>query len=215
MFTKKKWTIFKSRLLGHVAYIAISILRATWRVKVIKSEGYQPEKQFLFAFWHGKQLFPVVELVQHKTKRAVLISPSRDGEILSTWLIHLGYEIIRGSSRQDTVQAFRAMMRKIKNGYSLGFGIDGPIGPIYKVKPGMTYMAQKFKIGIIPVGSAFSHKWVFEKAWDKYEIPKPFSKAIFYIGEPIYIDQGIDLEISNQRLETEIKKAEAEAFALL
>ena len=107
------------------------------------------------------------------------------------------------------------MIRKLKAGYSLGFGIDGPIGPIYKVKPGMTHMAQKLRIPIIPVGSAFSRSWVFEKAWDKYEIPKPFAKAVFYLGKPFIIEKEVDLAISNGMLEGLIIQAEITARALL
>jgi len=107
------------------------------------------------------------------------------------------------------------MMRKLKAGYSLGFGIDGPIGPIYKVKPGMTHMAQKFKIPIIPVGTAFSRSWVAEKAWDKYEIPKPFAKAVFYLGKPFTIEKEADLATSNDMLERLIIQAEITAKTLL
>ncbi|MFX5622524.1 DUF374 domain-containing protein, partial [Acinetobacter baumannii] len=88
------------------------------------------------------------------------ISPSKDGDLLTVWLKKLGYEVIRGSSRHQNISALAGMIRKLKKGYSLGFGIDGPIGPIYKVKPGMTHMAQKLGIPIVPVGSAFSQKWV-------------------------------------------------------
>jgi lysophospholipid acyltransferase (LPLAT)-like uncharacterized protein len=143
------------------------------------------------------------------------VSPSRDGDILTVWLERLGYEIIRGSSRSRNIEALVGMMRKLKEGYSLGFGIDGPIGPIYRVKPGMTHLAQKFNIPIIPVGSAFSRCWVVKKAWDQYEIPKPFSKAALYLGEPFSVSRGADLTESNLALEKLIHAAEEKALALL
>ncbi len=206
---------FKSRILGNIAYFLTSVLRKTLRVTVVKSKEYNSQQQYLFAFWHGKQLLPVLELVQHQTGRAVLVSASRDGDLLAVWLRNLQYDVIRGSSRRQNVSGLVGMIRKLKEGYSLGFGIDGPIGPIYKVKPGMTHLSQKFKIPIIPVGSAFSRRWRIDKAWDKYEIPKPFAKAVFYIGKPYVVKVGADLEVCNRELETLIEKAEAEALALL
>lgn len=206
---------FKSRILGHLAYYMTVLLGMTLRVVISKHPEYNPKTQYLFAFWHGKQLLPVFELQNHGTKRAVLVSPSRDGDLLSVWLKNLGYEVIRGSSRKQNISALAGMIRKLKEGYSLGFGIDGPIGPIHKVKPGMTHMAQKFGIAIIPVGSAFSRRWVFEKAWDKYEIPKPFAKAVFYLGKPFYIEKEVDLAISNDMLEGLITEAENLARKLL
>lgn len=205
----------KEQWLGYLAYILTLLLSKTLRRRIFKHPKYDPKGQYLFAFWHGKQLLPILELKHHSSKRAVLVSASRDGELLASWLKNLGYEIVRGSSRRQNVSALAGMMRKLKEKCSLGFGIDGPIGPIYKVKPGMTHMAQKFKIPIIPVGSAFSHKWVIEKAWDKYEIPKPFSKAAFYLGEPLMIDETADLALCNSELEKAIDKAEAQAKELL
>lgn len=211
----RKYKCLKNKILGQVAYYASSLLKYSLRIRVQHSPQYDPNTQYLFAFWHGKQLLPVLSLSAHRGRRAVLVSPSRDGDLLSIWLENLGYEIIRGSSRHHNISALAEMMRKLKAGCSLGFGIDGPIGPIYKVKPGMTHMAQKFSIPIIPVGSAFSRQWVLEKAWDRYAIPKPFSKALLYLGEPFYIKAGEDLELSNRVLEQKIEQAETEALRLL
>ncbi len=206
---------FKRQWLGDFAYYLTLLLDKTLRKVVSQHPGYDPSVQYLFAFWHGKQLLPILELKHHRTKRAVLVSASKDGDLLATWLKNLGYEIVRGSSRHQNISALVGMMRKLKEKYSLGFGVDGPIGPIYKVKPGMTHMAQKFKIPIIPVGSAFSRKWIIEKAWDKYEVPKPFAKAAFYLGEPLMIDETLDLATQSQALEKAIDTAEAMAKQLL
>lgn len=206
---------FKSRALGYIAYYVTRLLNLTLRVVVFKDTAYDPKQQYLFAFWHGKQLLPVLKLQNHRTRRAVLVSPSRDGDLLTVWLKNLGYEVIRGSSRKQNISALAGMMRKLKAGCSLGFGIDGPIGPIYKVKPGMTHMAQKFGVPIVPVGSAFSRSWIFEKAWDKYEIPKPFSKAVFYLGKPFTIEKEADLVVVNDKLENLIIEAEISAKTLL
>lgn len=205
----------KSKLLGYLAYGLTCLLQMTLRVKIEKHPNYDFEKPYLFAFWHGKQLLPVLMLKQHQTKRAVLVSPSRDGDILTVWLEKLGYEVIRGSSRDRNIEALVGMIRKLKKGYSLGFGIDGPIGPIYKVKPGMTHLAQKLNIPIIPVGSAFSCSWVVKKAWDQYQIPKFFSRAVFYLGEPFQVAPTADLTESNLALEKLICLAEEKALALL
>jgi len=205
----------KSQLLGNLAYILVSVLAKTLRVTIVKHPDYDPKTPYLFAFWHGKQLLPVLTLTQHQTRRAVLVSPSRDGDLLSICLTRLGYETIRGSSRHRNVESLVGMIRKLKVGCSLGFGIDGPIGPLHQVKPGMTHLAQKLNIPIIPVGSAFQRAWIFHKAWDKYALPKPFSKAILYLGKPLIIQPGADLNLENRALEKNIHQAEAEAAALL
>lgn len=206
----------KRKLLGALAYVVSTLLSWTIRFRIAYHPKRDQHTPYLFAFWHGKQLLPVLKLIKiHYTEGAVLVSPSKDGDILSAWLNKMGYETIRGSSRRDNISALTAMMRRIKKGHSIGFGIDGPLGPIYKVKPGMTHMAQKFKVGIVPIGSAFSRQWIFKKAWDRYEVPKPFCKAAMYLGEPIFLDETADLEHANQLLEERIHQAEAMAKSML
>lgn len=206
---------FQNQLLGGLAYCLSALLMKTLRIKMECDVGYCKNQQYLFAFWHGKQWLPIINLIEHDIKMAALVSPSKDGDLLTVWLEKIGYDVIRGSSRHKNVSALSGMIRKLKVGYSIGFGIDGPIGPIYKVKPGMTHMAQKLKIPIVPIGSAFSNKWILEKAWDRYEIPKPFSKAAFYLGQPLYISEQDDLELMNQSLEEQIQLAEQKAHRLL
>jgi len=206
----------KSKILGLLVYFVISLLRKTLRIRIDYHPDYVKTKPYLFAFWHGKQLLPVVLLRKlHFTKGAVLVSPSRDGDLLSSVLEKFGYEIIRGSSRDRNISSLANMMKKLKQDYSLGFGVDGPIGPLYTVKPGMTHMAERAQIAIIPVGSAFKRKWIFEKAWDKFEVPKPFTKAALYLGKPIHIEKGADLEACNRKLEIAIHEAEEKALSLL
>lgn len=203
--------ILAYRFLGVLLYYLTWLLHQTLRVEIKHHPNYNIKQQYLGAFWHGKQFLPVFDMARHQTKRAVLISSSKDGEILSAWLEKIGYTVIRGSSRHNNVSALVQMLRALKRGYTIGYGIDGPIGPIYQVKPGMTHMAQKVGVEIIPIGSAFSRKWIVKKAWDQYEIPKPFAKAILYIGKPIQILASDDLESCNELLATRIHEAERTA----
>lgn len=203
------------KLIGTVAYYVSKLISFTLRIKIISHASYDNKKQYLFAFWHGKQFLPVIMLKNHDCKKAALVSPSRDGSILEQWLKKLNYEVERGSSRDQNVKSLVRMVKLLKNGYTLGFGIDGPTGPIYKVKPGMTYMAQKTGVPIIPLASYCPKKWVFEKAWDKYEIPKPFSKVLYYIGEPIYINKGEDLDKANLELENSLNDLQHKAKSII
>lgn len=206
----------KYQFIGTILYWIFYVLNKTLRVQIISFPEYQPDKQYLSGFWHGKQLLPGLRLRKlHQNRLAVLVSPSKDGEILSTLLKKIGYEIVRGSSRRDNVKGSLALMEKIKNGCSFGFAIDGPLGPIYKVKPGAVYMSQRFGVDIVPVGSAYSRKWRFEKAWDKFEIPKPFCKAVLYLGEPLHVPKDADLTKINEELERRIHEAEKKAEELL
>lgn len=202
-------------LIGSTAFWLANILQTTWQIKIVAHQNYKNNQPYLFAFWHGKQLLPVLQLIHHQTPKVALVSPSRDGNLLESWLKKLGYDIIRGSSREDNIRSTVQMLQKLRAGFSVGFGIDGPIGPIYQVKPGITYMAQKCNIPIVPLASACDQKWIFTKAWDRYQIPKPFARVGYYIGEPMVIDPSADLEQASVDLGYALHRAEYKAAELL
>ena len=66
------------------------------------------------------------------------------------------------------------------------FTMDGPRGPIYKAKPGILYMAMKLELPIVPLTFSADQAWVLEQSWDRYLIPKPFSRCCVAIGKPIW-----------------------------
>ena len=103
---------FKSIVLGKIAYYITLWLGKSLSVTTVKAKGYDPHQQYLFAFWHGKQLMPVMQLIHHGTGRAVLVSASRDGDLLTVWLRYLGYTVVRGSSRRHNISALVGMSRK-------------------------------------------------------------------------------------------------------
>lgn len=201
--------------IGRLLFTVMQSAVGSLRLKVQTHPEYDQNQAYLFAFWHGKQFLPIWQLKRHLTPKAALVSPSHDGDILQACLERCDYEVVRGSSRDNNVRSLIQMVRLLKKGFSVGFGVDGPVGPIYQVKPGLTFMAQKCQIPIVPLGSAFNRQWIFEKAWDKFALPKPFGKAGYYIGKPIFIPKDADLNHYNEIVEAELNHAQQQATKLL
>lgn len=181
------------RLYGFLLYYILKIVSKTMRKKIIKSKEIEADESYIYAFWHNKLIAASVTLT-FVEKKAVLASPSKDGELISVPLEKLGFTVVRGSSGKDSAKSLINLIRLVKNGYSAGTPLDGPKGPMYEVKHGMLYLAQKLGKKIIPVGAAFSNKWTFEKAWDKFQFPKPFSKLVCILGDPIEIPPDCELD---------------------
>lgn len=210
-----KWRRPIYKTLATLAFYILRFLFLTLKVKVIFHEGYEQNKQYLGAFWHGKMFAPMFVARTHGTKMAVLVSPSKDGDIVSDWLNKLGYETVRGSSRRNNVSALVEMLRKLKEGYSIGIIVDGPLGPIHKVKPGIVHMAQKLEVEIVPVGIAIKRKWVFTRAWDKFELPKPFSKVVMYSGTPVKVPMDAEIAHYCEVLEKAMQDAQHTAETMI
>jgi len=149
-----------------MCFYAIKALNTTIKVKIIKNDSYNINSQYLFASWHGKKFLAMQQLLIHNTPKCVLVSPSRDGSAITNWLQKVGYTVERGSSRDQGIYGLLRMIKRLKEGFSLCFVVDGPMGPIYKVKPGITYISQKYQFPIIPLGAAFSSKWILSNSWD-------------------------------------------------
>jgi lysophospholipid acyltransferase (LPLAT)-like uncharacterized protein len=48
-------------------------------------------------------------------------------------------------------------------------------------------------------GIGIKKKFVL-KSWDRFEVPKPFSKVVAVYSEPIFIDQNLSYEETNQKI---------------
>jgi lysophospholipid acyltransferase (LPLAT)-like uncharacterized protein len=185
----------KYRIIGVVLYYILKILSFTLKIKIINKENIDFDaKNYIIAFWHNKLLLPSITAGGFMKKRAVLASPSKDGELISVPLQKLGFEMIRGSSGQNSTSGLLSLMKYLKKGYNVGTPLDGPKGPLYIPKPGLLYLAQKTNTPVLPVGGGYKSKWIFSKTWDKFQVPKPFTTLVFILGKPIIIPKDDNIE---------------------
>ncbi|HRE32206.1 MAG TPA: lysophospholipid acyltransferase family protein [Candidatus Berkiella sp.] len=172
-----------------------------------------PTRQYVYGFWHGKQFAPIMFLPKWgPAKHVGLVSASRDGEMLSVWLQQLGYHVVRGSSSRKAISSLVKLINAAKEGYSMGIAADGPRGPALKAKAGISFLAHKANLQVVPIGVAYSKPWQF-KSWDKYQLPLPFTKAVLYFDEPISVNEVSDNV--NEQMAKAIDVAELTAFELL
>jgi lysophospholipid acyltransferase (LPLAT)-like uncharacterized protein len=139
----------------------------------------------ILAFWHGR-IFMATYYFRGRGI-VVMISQNRDGEYISRVIRRFGYEVARGSSSKGTHGATVEIIRAVRGGKDVGFAIDGPRGPRYVAKPGAAYIARKSGNPVIPFHISVEKKWIL-KSWDHFQVPRPFSRAVVLIGQPIYVD---------------------------
>lgn len=211
----------KQKIIGYLAFGLSRLLNLTLSVRLIAHPEVNATEQYIYCFWHGKQFMPVMRMRWMGNKKHVaLVSASRDGEMLTTWLKAIGYKVIRGSSSRQAVSGLKKLLQFAKNGYSLGIAADGPRGPIFQAKSGAVYLAAKTRIKIVPIGTIYQKSIQF-KAWDKYQLPKLFSKTVLYLGQPITIphditDGGADMiQQYTEQLMYQLHLSEAKAAEFL
>lgn len=106
-------------------------------------------------------------------------------------------------------------VKVLKKGAVLCFTPDGPRGPSGIVQGGLMVMAKKSGQPIIPIGMSTNRRWLI-KSWDRYMIPKPFSRGVMVFGEPIFVPSDAtddQVESLRQKAELAIHQAEIDAEA--
>lgn len=182
------------RFLGlHLLSLAINVLLVTVKITIYNSEKLAELKNqnYVLGFWHGTMLIP---WYLHRNKDfAALVSQSKDGEILSRILTKWKYVIARGSSNVGGKDALNILLDQANNKYSIAITPDGPTGPPHIFKAGAVVTAKKSNIPLVLLGIAHESKYQL-KSWDKFEIPKPFSKIAAVYSDPIFIDSALDFD---------------------
>jgi len=204
--------MFRRVFLPWIVYLFYRLWTFTWRVECIEPESLKRAKQngerLIFAHWHGDEL-KIVPLVT-RYKIATMTSTSKDGALIDFSIRKLGGATSRGSSTRGGIGALKGLIRLIGEGYRASMAVDGPKGPLHKVKPGVFELSRLAKARIVPVGAATDRAILFKKSWNKAELPKPFAKIVVWFGEPFEIitkDESPKDESLAFRLEGEISKA--------
>lgn len=154
------------------------------------------DKKFIVAFWHGTMLIPWY--IFRGNSIAALVSKSKDGELLNRVLEKWGYDVVRGSSRDGGKIALETMTNKVSQNSSIAITPDGPTGPPFVMKAGTVIIAHRSGLPIFFVGVNCKNS-IKLNSWDKFEIPKPFSKINCVFSDPVYISDKLNREeISNK-----------------
>ena len=162
---------------------------------------YQPEdgQRYIHAFWHARLL--MLLRLTSKWHGYMLISEHRDGGFISDTLTISGVDTVRGSTTRGGARAMLRMLRAVKDdNRHLGITPDGPKGPREVVQKGTIQLAMKSGLPVMPICWATSRCWR-ASSWDRFYVPKPFSRGVFVFGEPVFIAPGDDMDAALQRVQ--------------
>ena len=215
-------------LLGWIIWAYMALCNRTIRWSVEGEEdarniwlGYP---NIIVAAWHSTiLLLPsgwnriIRKWPQQKTRSAMLISLSKDGEPVAKAIKHLGLEAVRGSSthkrkKRDKggMKALAEALRILKNGGGICITPDGPRGPAEVAQNGPVIMAQRTGAPILPYAIVSSPRMRL-KTWDGFRIPYPFSRGALVFGKAVIPGPDDDRETLRQRLEDNLNAALARA----
>ncbi|MFH1724157.1 MAG: lysophospholipid acyltransferase family protein [Elusimicrobiota bacterium] len=201
----------------YLAYGFATIVGGTSRIRWEGAEHLRAVKKggkgFIYAFWHQRQ---ILFTYTHRSQGAhVMVSRSRDGEIIARTMRLSGIGAVRGSSSRGASAATREMLDLLARGRPIGITPDGPRGPARTVKTGVLYLALKSGCPILPITNAVSRRIVFRKAWDDCHLPLPLSTACVAHGAPMRVRAGDDIQRKAAELKETLDRITAEADRLV
>ncbi len=154
----------------------------------------------ILALWHNRLSLatPILYRVAPQFSYLAVVSNSRDGKLLA--------KLTQAYRQANTIQvshdkkhkALKEMVHALRQGDKvLVITPDGPRGPRYEVKPGVTLAAKHSGAQIVPMSWSCTRFWQL-RTWDKFIIPKPFAKIVYLFDTPLH--EGSALEDALQKL---------------
>lgn len=178
-------TSLRLQIAGILGYGMLGSLFLTLRYRLTGVEHLErlraTGRPVIFVFWHG-QMLPLVNLHRNQGS-VVLVSEHADGEYITQILRRYGFGTVRGSSTRGAVKGLKGMIRAARRGRDLALTPDGPQGPRFRFKAGALMVAQVTGLPIIPVATGATAAW-WMSSWDRFMLPKPFSRVNVEYGAP-------------------------------
>lgn len=205
---KKIRNAITSQLAIALLYRLIRAYSWTFRIKVENEDNWLTHLKnggtVLICIWH-QQFFPAIRYFKkyQKYNPSLMISKSKDGEIIAGVAKRTGWHPVRGSSSRGGSEALHGMIDRLKTSRLSGHVVDGPRGPAGIVKSGVIRMAHTTGAMIVPFYTYADKVW-YMNSWDKFMIPRPFTKVTLRFGEMIKFDPSENNDdFEKQRLHLE------------
>lgn len=187
----KRWLV-----LLFIGFVARTVRRTFLNWNVIESFD-RAGQNYILCLWHNGIFYflPVLGPMGY----AGMISRSKDGDDVAWIAQRFGLVPVRGSPKAGGSTALREMLRLLASGKNVVLTPDGPTGPRYEMKPGVTALARKRGVPVIPLAFSAPRRWEFN-TWDRMKVPKPFSRTVILAGAPFWVASDDD-EAEGKRLE--------------
>jgi lysophospholipid acyltransferase (LPLAT)-like uncharacterized protein len=203
------------RVVVFVSYVLFRSCRIRFVDKRHEDRFLEAGQPIIFAGWHeGMMMLPY----HFRDRRGglVMVSPSRDGDIIADTIARFGLRPVRGSSGRDGRAALDAMVAAVRaERQSAGIIVDGPKGPPLVAKTGAVALARATGLPIVP-GTWWARPAIRFGSWDHTIVPLPFARVAFAFEEPIFVAPDADeatMEAHRATLTERLGRARARARA--
>ncbi|MFZ1979751.1 MAG: lysophospholipid acyltransferase family protein [Smithella sp.] len=205
---KKLRKIARTKSAGAVIYCIARLYCATLRLKIENENEWfdylEQGGRVLICGWH-QQFFIGIRVFNkyRKYQPALMSSKSLDGQIAGGIAGWAGFHTVWGSSSNSASAALKEMIHRLRDHRLAGHILDGPRGPAGLVKLGAIAIARSAGAVIVPSVAIADSAWYLH-SWDRFMIPKPFSRVTIKFFPKMELPSEMDkAELENQRKKLE------------
>jgi lysophospholipid acyltransferase (LPLAT)-like uncharacterized protein len=197
------WRRIQIPIIAALVYRAVRLIGPTLRFEVVGVHNAvqirEGGEQAIGAFWH-RCIFPAAWIWRNRGI-VVMNTVNFDGQWTRRVIERLGFGTAQGSSSRGGSEALAVMAKRLEEGKHVAFTIDGPRGPRYVAKPGPVILARRTgaPISVFHIGVQWAH--TFQRSWDLFQLPYPFSRAVMFVAPPIRVPRDADGESTKQKQE--------------
>jgi lysophospholipid acyltransferase (LPLAT)-like uncharacterized protein len=146
----------------------------------------------------------------------MLLSQHGDADVLARVAQNFGFDCVRGSTFKGAARALLELAERSKRQH-LTITPDGPRGPRRQMAQGPIYLASRLQRPLVVMGFGYDRPWR-ANSWDRFAVPRPFSRARAIISPPMMLPPALDRAgLEHYRLRAErllnALTVEAEAWA--
>jgi lysophospholipid acyltransferase (LPLAT)-like uncharacterized protein len=198
-------------IIAAVVFAVIRTLGPTLHYEILgwqqAERVYASGRRCIWSFFHRG----IISVAWWARNRGVVImnTTAFDGQWTRKVIEWLGFGTAQGSSSRGGLRGLAVMARRLEEGVDCGFTIDGPRGPRYVAKPGPVMLARKSGCPVLVFHVGVERGKTFEKTWDHFQLPMPFSRVVILCPPPIYVPADADpqmLEAKHAEMQSELDR---------
>lgn len=185
------------------------------RIRIVSPQArpyvLDEKKPVIFALYHGCMI--ALLGIHPRRRTTILISNSRDGEIIARACHGLGFSTARGSAGRGGVKGTLELLEAARQEQNIAFMVDGPRGPRQEVKIGIIRIAQMTGLPIVPIALSSRSAW-WPGSWDRFTASSWASPMVTMFGEPVVVPENAsEYQMENCRAQLEVRMKEMQRSA--
>ncbi len=178
-------TLLFNHILPPIIWLLIHLWCLTIRKKILNPEMEKEIRsesgKAVWTLWHS-HLFYITYYFRGMHNLYILVSPSKDGDLIANVGKLFGYKVLRGSSFKRTLSGTRECIGILKQDSEVGLIADGSRGPRHLAQAGTVQLARLTGAPIYTMTYDAHPKYEFN-SWDRFILPLPFSKVTLNFGK--------------------------------